>query len=242
MVKLIEINYNYYCKVFAMENYMIRNATENDIPFLAELIIAAEKSNTDKLSFSTLLHLNETETKNLIISMLQEEVDYCEFSISSFLVADINGKAIAGFAAWIESFENEKPSNFLKANLISFTLNKLFQNHKINLFQKSDLIKDLIIQRDAKTLQLEYLYVSEKHRGQQISSKLIKQIEEKFQLVYPSLSKAQVQVFSNNVGAINIYKKNGFEIVKSYKSNNIETLKYLPFNEKYLMEKKYSND
>lgn len=225
-----------------MENYIIRNATESDVSFLSELIIEAEKSNTDKLSFSTLLHLTETETKNLIISILKEDIDCCEFSISSFLVAEINGEAIAGFAAWIESFENEKPSSFLKANLISFTLNKLFHNHKVNLFQKSDLIKDLIIQRDPLALQFEYLYVSEKHRGKQLSSKLIKTIEEKYKLIYPNFKKAQVQVFANNIGAINIYKKNGFEIVKSYKSNNIETINYVPFNEKFLMEKNYTDD
>ena len=49
------------------------------------------------------------------------------------------------------------------------------------------------------------------------------------------------RVFKNNLGAIKAYENNGFKITKSFKSNEIEILNYLPFGEKYLMEKTIIN-
>lgn len=220
-----------------MEDYTFRKANEHDIPFLAELIIAAEKSNTNKLSYATLFNLTEAEVKQLIENMLKEEIDSCEFSLSSFLIAEYNKEPIAGFSAWIEAFENNKPSSLLKANLINFTFSK---EGKQFLKTKAHLVQDLLINREPLTLQFEYLFVLEKHRSKGISGTLIKKLTDNYLSIFPSLKKAQVQVFSNNIGAIKVYKKNGFQIGKSYKSHNIETLDYLPFNEKYLMEKTFN--
>ena len=44
-------------------------------------------------------------------------------------------------------------------------------------------------------------------------------------------------MFKNNIAAIKTYKKNGFKVKKSYRSNSKEILNYLPYEEKYLMEK-----
>jgi ribosomal protein S18 acetylase RimI-like enzyme len=220
-----------------MENYTFRKANENDFSFIADLIIAAEKSNTNKLSYATLFNLTEAEVKLLIENMLKEEIDGCEFSINSYLIAEFNNEPIAGFGAWIEAFDNNKPSNLLKANLINYTFSK---ESKQYLKNNAHLVQDLLISRESFTLQFEYLFVLENHRNKGISDTLIKKLEENYLSIFPSLKKAQVQVFSNNVGAIKVYKKNGFQIVKSFKSHNIETLDYLPFNEKYLMEKTYN--
>ena len=43
-------------------------------------------------------------------------------------------------------------------------------------------------------------------------------------------------MFKNNIAAIKTYKK-WFRVKKSYRSNSKEILNYLPYEEKYLMEK-----
>ena len=221
-----------------MSNYLFRKATINDITFLARIIIEAEKSNSDKLSYSTLCNLSEETVERLIINMFKEEVDKCEFSVSSFLVVESNGQLVGGFGGWIESFGDELPSKILKSNLIVFT----FSRESISFLNtKSYIIKDILIEREPMTLQLEYLFVSKEHRGRKITDHLIELHIKNALTELPHLKKIQVQVFKNNLGAIKAYENNGFKITKSFKSNEIEILNYLPFGEKYLMEKTIIN-
>ena len=69
--------------------YVIRKATINDANFLADVIIGAEKSLTENLGLANFFELTEEEVKELIIKMLEEEVDGCDFSISSFFIPDL---------------------------------------------------------------------------------------------------------------------------------------------------------
>ena len=233
--KQIEKKWNHFLEILKMNEYLIREAIQKDIPFLADIVIAAEKGNSDKLSFSTLFNLTEKKVKDLIIAMFDEEIDGCEFSLSSFLITECKGEPVAGFGAWIEGFKESMPSKILKSNLISYTFGK----ENMEYFKsKSYLIKDMIAERGKGTLQFEYLFVSNNHRGKRLADRLIQKHEENALITYPELKKAQVQLFKNNRNAINVYERNGFEILKTNKSDQKDIADYLPFNEKYIMEKK----
>ena len=218
-----------------MSDYVIRRAEKKDIPFLATAIIAAEKGRSDKLSFSTLFNLSEEKAKKLIISMLEEEIDGCELSVSSFLVADFENEPIAAFGAWIEGLDDNMPSKILKSNLILNTFDKA----SIDYFKtKASIIKDILIEREPLTLQLEYIYIADKHIGKGLDNEFIIKSEQIALESYPALDKVQGQLYKNNIFAIIALRKKNFNIAKSSKSNNPEILDYLPFNEKLLMEKK----
>ncbi|MCF6132538.1 GNAT family N-acetyltransferase [Flavobacterium wongokense] len=215
-------------------NYSIRRARLSDIPFLAKTVMEAEKSATDKFSFSTLFNKSEAEALELIAAMFDEEVDGCELSVSSFLVIEFEGKPVAAFSGWIEQFEGESNSGLLKSNLIGYTFGRESLSF---LMTKAHLVKDIQIEREANTLQIEYLFVAPEHRGKSLAHQLIsKHIEEAIKQ-FPSIKKVQVQVFKNNLAAQKVYENCGFSIVKSAKSNDTEILDYLPSDEKYLMEK-----
>jgi ribosomal protein S18 acetylase RimI-like enzyme len=217
-----------------MDNYIIRKATLNDLSFLAETIIAAEKSNTEKLSLSTLFNLSEATVKEKIIAILEEEIDGCEFSVSSFLIVEYNGNPVAALGGWIECLAEEIPSKILKSNLIGF----IFPKESIKFLQThSNIIENMQIERESYCLQLEYLYVDSAHRGKRLAELLIKEHIQNALSVYPKFGKVQLQVFNNNHSAIKLYERIGFRIVKSYKSNNNRILDFLPSNEKLLMEK-----
>lgn len=216
-----------------MNEYLIRKAKPSDIPFLADVIIAAEKGMSDRLSFSTLFNLPESKVRELIISMLEEEVDGTELSLSSFIVTEYEGEPISGSGAWVENLEGI-PSKILKSNLISYT----FEKDSIDFLQtKAHIIKDVLIDREPLTLQLEYFHISNEHLGKGLDSELMKKIEENALAVYPDLEKVQCQLFKNSIFAIKILLKHGFTIVKKYKADNEDIFDYLPSNEKYLMEK-----
>jgi len=218
-----------------MSEYIIRNAKPEDAAFLADTVISAEKSGSEKLSYCTLFNLTAAQAKHNITCMFEEEIDGCEFSISSFLVVEFEGKPVAAFGGWIETMnEDETPSKLLKSNLISYT----FGREALEFLKtKAAVINALVTERNPMALQLEYLYVDAGHRGKNLSALLIETLEKRALAAYPGLKKVQVQVYSNNIPAINIYKKAGFEIVSTSKSNHPEVLEFLPWNEKHVMQK-----
>jgi GNAT superfamily N-acetyltransferase len=219
-----------------MNEYLFRKAMPKDIPFLADVVIAAEKGVSDKLSYSTLFNLSEDQARKFIIAMFEEEIDGCEFSVSSFLLAEYNGEPVAAFGGWIEGFNGEMPSRVLKSNLISYT----FGRECIEFLKtKANVMNGLISEREPLALQLEYLFVSKEHRGKKLTDGLIKGLVDEGMILYPSLKKAQIQVFGNNSNAIKVYEKNGFQVASSYKATDAAVLQFLPFDEKFIMEKNF---
>lgn len=219
-----------------MLEYLIRKAEVKDIPFLADAVIAAEKGSSDKLSFATLFNLPEEKIRTLLIAMFEEEIDGCEFSLSSFLVAESQGEYAGALCAWIEGFEGSMLSAILKSNLILHT----FPKESFEFFRTvSPIIKDILIDREPLTLQLEYMHITDKYVGMGIDLALLTRNEENALAKYPALKKSQCQVYKNNIFGIKISLKNGFKIIKSYKSDNDDIFDYLPFNEKLLMEKTF---
>ena len=216
-----------------MEDYTFRKATAGDIPFLAEVIIAAEKGSSTILGFSTLFNLPEERIKELIISMLEEEIDGCEFSLSSFYLATFNGVPVAGTSSWIEAHENP-PSKLLKSNLLSYT----FPRESFDFFRdKAPLLQGMTLERDPETLQFEYGFTSAEHRGKGLITFLLTEIMEQTKKNFPGIKKAQVQCFANNIPSVKQLSKLGFEVTRSVKSDDPGILKFLPFNEKLFLEK-----
>ena len=216
-----------------MAEFALRNANINDVPFLVETIIEAEKSGTDKLSYSTVFGLSEPESKKYISEMLLEEVNGCELSISSFLIAEKKEKIAAAIAAWIEESEGV-PSTILKGNLLSFILPKEYINKAMLLNQT---LQDLHIDYIPGTMQLGLVYVSPAFRGLNLVRTLIDEKIRQLLLINPNVTEIYVQVFGNNLPAIRAYEKVNFKVVMIKETSNEEILHYLPSNKKILMKK-----
>jgi len=217
-----------------MNEYIIRKATLKDIPFLAEVIVAAEKGNTGNMSYSTLFNLPESKVTELIIAILEEEIDGCEFSLSSYLVTEFDGQPVAALGGWIEGFGENTSSKIIKSNLISFT----FPKESIQtLISNSNIISDMLIDRENMTLQMEYGYIVKEHRGNNLLVPMIDKLVENALLVYPGLKKVQFQCFKNTVQVVNLFTRLGYHIVKEARSKGDESLNFLPDKVKLLMEK-----
>jgi len=214
--------------------YSLRKAQLSDARFLAEAIISAEKSNSDKLSLSTFFNLPEEKVADLIVAMLDEEIEGCEFSVDSFLLVDYEGSPVAAVAGWVEQVSGDMASSILKSNLIGF----VFPAESIQYVkEKASFITDLIIEREGKSLQIEYVFVTKAHRGKRLAQSLIEAHEKQAKEVLPSIAKAQVQLFNNNEGAMKVYSRLGFAVSSTYISSRSDILEYIPHGEKVLMEK-----
>lgn len=215
------------------EDVIIRRATINDIDFLTDTIVAAEKSDTDNFGLAKLFELSEEEMRECIKAILGEEIEGCEFSVSSFLVAEKHGKIVSAFAGWIEGQnEDELPSAILKSNLVGYCLP--IENVKSSQ-NKSDIVRPLQIEREEGTYQLEYSYTLPNYRGQGILGAIIEAHEKEAKA--NGVSKIQVHVFDNNPAAIKSYEKKGFKETRRFESCHPETSSYFPSNVELLMEK-----
>lgn len=216
-----------------MEGFVIRNATTNDVSFLVETIIEAEKSGTDKLSYSTIFGLSKKDAGKYITEMLLEEVDGCELSISSFMIAEKNGQIAGATAAWIEGYEGI-PSSVLKGNLLNFTLPKECIERALEI---NTLLREIHIEYKPGTMQLGLVYVSPGFRGMNLVSLLIDEHILELLKIKSGIKEMYVQVFENNIQAIKAYEKAKFKTVLIKESPNEEIARYLPSNKKILMKK-----
>lgn len=216
-----------------MNNVIIRSATVSDVPYLTKTIIEAEKSGTTLLSYSTIFGLNEEQVFSLISEMLLEEIDHCEISISSFLIAEINGKTAAALSGWLENAD-EIPSAVLKGNLLNYYLPK---ECFIQASLMSKYTKELHIEYLANTFQIGAGYVSSEFRGNKLLGLLTKQIINQLSLKYPTVTEVYAQIFNCNIPSLKTYEKEGFTIIDYKESNHQEIIKILPSHKKLLLKK-----
>jgi ribosomal protein S18 acetylase RimI-like enzyme len=216
-----------------MNDVIFRSATIDDVPFLVDTIIEAEKSGTEILTYCTIFGLSEEEARKYIAEMLLEEIDGCELSISSFLLAEKNGQIAASVGAWVEGTEGI-PSTILKGNLLNYTLPKKCIEHALAL---NTVVRELHIEYIAKTIQIGLVYVAAAFRGQNFVSLLIDEQVKRLRINHPEISEIYVQVFGNNIPAIRAYEKSNFEVQLVKESLNKEVIKYMPSDKKILMKR-----
>jgi ribosomal protein S18 acetylase RimI-like enzyme len=216
-----------------MDEYIIRQATKSDIPFLVDTIIEAEKSGTDILSYTTIFGLSEGESRKYISEMLSEEIDGCELSISSFVLAEIDKQVVAAIACWIESV-NGIPSHVLKGNLLFHILPS---DCTIRAAHRKYLLHELHIEYIPEEIALGLVFVTSAYRGQGLVGSLINFRVNQLLEINPNLSSIYVQVFGNNIPAIKAYERVGFQVIMVKASENKEILHFLPSNRKLLLKR-----
>ena len=216
-----------------MNEYIIRPATVNDISFLVRTIIEAEKSETDILSYSTVFGLSNKYIRKYLKDILNEEIDGCELSVSSFYVVDLDGKVVAALSAWIEGVEGIS-SALIKGNLLNYVLPKKCIDRAIDL---NNMIRELHVDYIPMTIQIGACYVAKEYRGCGLIGSIIKFAINSLRNKYPDLSSVWVQVFNCNIPSLKAFKKNGFAEVDSKESLSKEIINYLPSSKKYILKK-----
>lgn len=217
-----------------MSKYEIRPATLADADFLAKTIIEAEKSGTDRCGMALYFEIDEKDLHHYLVQMLEEEIDGCEFSISSFLVATYDGEPVAALGGWLEGHnEDNMPSSLLKSNLISYYLPK---DKVEKTREKIDIVKDIQIEREPGAYHFEYAYVNPEHLGHKLMQKMMLEHFNMAKELDPSVSKVYSHPFSHNETIIKVHEQMGFEIIKEYKSTNPLTKQLYPSDTLVLME------
>jgi hypothetical protein len=216
-----------------MDEFVYRLATTGDIPFLVETIIEAEKSGTDILSYTTIFGLTEEEAKGYVADMLEEEIDGCELSVSSFMVAEHDGKVVAALSSWVEAKEGISSAE-LKGNLLGFVLPR---ESILKAASVSPVVRKIHMDYIPGTIQKGAGYVVKEFRHRNLFGLLTEKLVGHLLKSSPDVTEVYTQVFSGNIPAIKANEKIGFKIVDSVESDDETLLTLLPSNKKYLLKK-----
>jgi GNAT superfamily N-acetyltransferase len=215
-----------------MENLVIRQALPSDFEFIIETIIEADKSGTPVISACNILNVPEEEYKSILKDILNENIEGQEYSLSGFLVAELNGEIIGALGAWVEGAVGVS-SYILYSNIL---LNFIEKEKIPGILQKFRITKDLSFRRETGAIQLEYGYVKEKYRRQGVYTRLMIESVKRFYPENKGIPKVQGICFRANYKSLNAGLKLGFEIAESKISDNEELKKIFPHNEKVLIE------
>lgn len=217
---------------FDENKLILRQASLQDVEYLATAIIEAEKSATKKIGPANYFEITEEQYRQYMIAMLEEEVNGCELSISSFVVAEYEGEVVAALGGWLEG-ENEDnmPSAILKANLYAYILPS--ENLKKGQ-EKYDIVKGIQIEREAGAYQLENVYTSPNFRGHHIAAKLNSYHMDLARKM--GATKVQLHLFGSNEKSIKACGRSGFRTVKVYKSDHPLVKDYYPDDTMFLRE------
>lgn len=214
-----------------IDNLVIRPANFDDINFIIETIIESDKSSTNIISVCNIFSLNENEYRELLKNILSENIPNCEYNLTGFLVAEIEGKILGALNSWIEGLDGI-PNNIIKSNLILSFIDKekLLKNK-----ERMHLINALTLDRKQNAIQLEYGYVVDVQRRKKIFTNLIiESIRKHFNLGYKT--KVQAMLYKENYPSYLAFEKLGFKIVQEKKSDDPEIFTIFPYNSKVLME------
>lgn len=215
--------------------YIFRAATTDDIPFLVETVIQAEKSNTGVCGLANHFGVTEEELRGYLTQMFEEEVDGCELSVSSFFVAEYEGKVVAASGGWLEGAnEDGLPSSILKSNLFQFIMPK---EAILKARENTEITRELSIEREQGAYQFEYSYVVPEHQGQMLTQTLGEKHLERVRSFVPPVKKIQIHSFASNKAVLLSNKIAGYKITKKVVSTNPRILEFYPCDTMLLLEK-----
>ncbi len=215
-----------------MENLKIRQASVNDIDFIVETIIEADKSSTTVISACNILSVSEQEYKDILKNILNDNIEGQEYSLSGFLVAELNGVPIGALGSWVEGAVGVS-SYILYSNILLHYLNK----EKVpRILEKFKITKQLSFRREIGAIQMEYGYVKEEFRRRGVYTRLMTESIKRYYLENKNIPKAQGICFKDNYKSLNASLKLGFDIIESKVSESEELKKIFPYNEKVLLE------
>lgn len=185
-----------------MDEFIIRKATESDIPWLCEAIVAAEGGTTGVIPWCALFQWTENTFIQCLSEILTEDIIGQEWAYSQFYILERKGIKLSTLSAWQEG-DGMQASAMIKTMILkSFvdTQTLANANERLQRFQS------LKLDRTPGFLQLESIYTLPEARKQGNLQALLKYVITQF----PQETSVEIQVSNHNLGAIQSYSRFGF--------------------------------
>jgi len=210
----------------------IRQAQSEDVDFIIDTIIEAEKSGTDKIVSTTIFGLSEKEFRDILRDVLLMDIPGYEYSLSGFAVAEYDNKLLGALGSWIEG-STGTPSSLIKGSILSAFLNDENIKRTMQLLQ---LLKNFVFPKTKGAIQIEYAYVLPEYRRKKVFSNLII-YSIKHRLDEKAIPRVETALMKNNFKSFNCYEKFGFLNEKEIVTEDADLIEIFPYNIKALLTK-----
>ena len=188
-------------------NIIVRQATREDIPFLAQIILMAETSGKELISYRDMFLLPDEELlKGFEIALDNDQAGH-GLTYLTFLIAESGGKRGAAACGYIEGEFGSSNHLMTGALITGFGTEKV-----IGAFGKNAKFKEIQIAKSDGTLQIDSVATQPEFRGRG----LLKLIFEEHCKAAKSkgCNQLEIQVWAGNEGALSAYRKLGCTITK----------------------------
>ncbi len=219
-----------------MEKLTFKQATEEDIDFVIESIIEADKAGSSVISMCNVFELTEQEYVEILKDVLKMDVEDYDFYLSGFLICKSGDEYVGAAGSWLEGAEGIASGTIKTSILFPYLEKEKTESIKNNL----NTIKEISLKRDPGALQLEYVYVREKYRGcgifYHLASRNILRNLSKY-----SFTKVQSVIMKNNYKSYSAFLKFGYKVADEKSTSNPEILKFFSFNARMLLQLEQEN-
>lgn len=191
----------------AYSNIAVVPATPDHSAFLAQVVLAASRSQLARGPFDIALELNDEDVLDILEWMtLSELVSNCHFT--RFLVAEVDGEPAGALAAFDPAETDLLP--------LGAALSDAYSGLGHDDAGLSDVVNRIEVLRHCfptappGTWTLEWVAVDAAHRRRGVCAKLMQEILAKG--ARQGLRKAQISTYAGNDAAIKTYERAGFRI------------------------------
>lgn len=184
----------------------IRKATKNDIPFLAEIILLAETSGKELISYKKMFSLTEDNLLKGFEIALDNEQPGHGLTYTTFLIAEFKNKKAAAACGYIEG-EHGSSNHLMTGALI----NGFGMELVMDAYKKNTPFKNIQFNKTPGTLQIDSVATLSDFRGKGLFKFIFEEFSKNSGL--ESCNGIEIQVWAGNDGAISAYKKLGCEII-----------------------------
>jgi GNAT superfamily N-acetyltransferase len=211
-----------------MDELILKKATKNDLSFVIDCIVGAEYSGSQILSYCVLFDLTENQFRELLVQIIDEEIEGQPWNLDHWFIGYLNEVQVCGGCCWIEA-QNGIGSDMLKSQILQY-----FLPDKLKLkMEELKLISEITIPRIPDSIEVEYFFTHPEYRNRGLITSMIYFIDETF----PNRNKEIIMV-GNNVRAMELYKRHGYDVRETKTSTQKNILTLLPSDTKVALLKK----
>ncbi|HSH66091.1 MAG TPA: GNAT family N-acetyltransferase [Bacteroidia bacterium] len=195
---------------------IIRRATESDIPFLARMVLLAETSGHELISYKKMFSLPDSDLVKKFEIVLRNEQEGHGLTYRSFIVAEQDGMLAAVASSYIEGEYGSSSHLMTGALMNGFELEQIMRGYK-----KNAEYKDVQIVKSAGTVQLDSVAILEEFRGKGLLKLIFDAHTENVRK--KNVTELEIQVWAGNIAAIKAYEKLGYKIkIEKWRKNKNE--------------------
>ena len=185
---------------------LLRKASKNDIPFLAKILLLAETSGKELISYRKMFPLSEEELlKGFEIALDNDEPGH-GLTYLTFLIAEVDGMPAAAACGYIEGEFGSSNHLMTGALMTGFNTERVIEAYK-----KNSIFKEVQIAKSYGALQIDSVATLAEYRGKGLFKMIF---DEHCRIAILNGCKLlEIQVWAGNDAAVKTYQKLGCVII-----------------------------